>query len=322
MKSIFLDFATVSNGDLDTRGLAQAAPGLTLLDDVQQNEIIDCIAGHAIVMTNKLQLDRSVIESAPALRLIALSATGTNNVDLAAARERGVAVCNVTDYCTPSVVQHVLCVLLALTHQLAAYSREAVDGTWSGSRHFTMLQHRIRELRGCTLGVVGWGVLGRAVASACEQALGMRVIVANRPGAAPGAAPAEGRVDLDELLRVADVVTLHCPLTPATTGLIDSRRLALMKRDAVLINTARGALIDITALAEALRERRLGGAAIDVLPQEPPVDGSPLFAADLPNLIVTPHIAWGAVESRQRCLDEMVLNINDWRAGGTRRRVV
>lgn len=318
MKSVFLDFATVSNGDLDTRSLERAAPRLALLEAVRQDEIIDEIADHAIVMTNKLRLDRLIIESAPGLRLIALSATGTNNVDLEAARERGVAVCNVTDYCTPSVVQHVLGVLLFLTHQLAAYSREAVDGTWGKARHFTMLQHRIRELRGCTLGVVGWGVLGRAVAAACEQALGMRVIVARRPG---GAATAD-RVELDELLRTADVVTLHCPLTPATTGMIDRRRLELMKRDAILINTARGALIDIAALADTLRARRLGGAAIDVLPQEPPVDGSPLFAPDLPNLIVTPHIAWGAVESRQRCLDEMALNIEDWRTGGTRRRVV
>ncbi|MFM8844288.1 MAG: NAD(P)-dependent oxidoreductase [Gammaproteobacteria bacterium] len=318
MKSVFLDFATISSGDLDTRSLEDAAPGLALLEAARQNEIIDCIADHAIVMTNKLRLDRSIIESSPALRLIALSATGTNNVDLEAARERGVAVCNVTDYCTPSVVQHVLGVLLFLTHQLAAYSREAIDGTWGQARHFTILQHRIRELRGCTLGVVGWGVLGQAVAAASDKALGMQVIIANRLGGAPTA----DRVELDELLRRADVVTLHCPLTPATTGMIDRRRLALMKRDAILINTARGALIDIAALADALRERRLGGAAIDVLPQEPPIDGSPLFAPDLPNLIVTPHTAWGAVESRQRCLDEMALNIHDWRAGGTRRRVV
>lgn len=318
MKSVFLDFATISSGDLDTRSLEDAAPGLALLEAARQNEIIDCIADHAIVMTNKLRLDRSIIESSPALRLIALSATGTNNVDLEAARERGVAVCNVTDYCTPSVVQHVLGVLLFLTHQLAAYSREAIDGTWGQARHFTILQHRIRELRGCTLGVVGWGVLGQAVATACDKALGMQVIIANRLGGAPTA----DRVELDELLRRADVVTLHCPLTPATTGMIDRRRLALMKRDAILINTARGALIDIAALADALRERRLGGAAIDVLPQEPPIDGSPLFAPDLPNLIVTPHTAWGAVESRQRCLDEIARNIHDWRAGGTRRRVV
>lgn len=318
MRSVFLDFATLSSGDLDTCVIEQSAPGLTLLEAVPQQEVLERIADHAIVMTNKLRIDRTIIEQSPQLRLIALSATGTNNIDLDAARDHGVAVCNITDYCTPSVVQHVLGVLLSLTHHLAEYSRDAVDGTWGQGKHFTILQHRIRELRGLTLGVVGWGVLGRAVASACETALGMRVIIANRPGSEP----LPGRVDLDELLRVADVVSLHCPLTPATTGMIDARRLGLMKPDALLINTARGALIDIEALAAALRASRIGGAAIDVLPQEPPVSGSPLFDAELRNLIVTPHIAWGAVESRQRCLDEVAANVADWRSGGTRRRVV
>lgn len=318
MRSVFLDFATLSNGDLDTQIIERSAPGLTLLESTRQEEVAERVAGHAIVMTNKLRIDRRIIERSPEMRLIALSATGTNNIDLDAARERGIAVCNITDYCTPSVVQHVLGVLLHLTHHLAEYSREAVDGTWGRGQHFTILRHGIRELRGLTLGVVGWGVLGRAVAAACESALGMRVIIANRPGGVP----AVGRVDLDDLLRLADVVTLHCPLTPTTTGMIDARRLGLMKPDAVLINTARGALIDIDALVTSLREGRLGGAAIDVLPQEPPVDGSPLFAPDLRNLIVTPHVAWGAIESRQRCLDEVAANVADWRVGGTRRRVV
>jgi glycerate dehydrogenase len=270
-----------------------------------------------VVLTNKVRLTRELIEGAPALRFIGLTATGTNNIDLSAARERGVAVCNIRDYCTPSVVQHVLGVLLHLTHHLAEYSREAVDGTWTRATSFGLLHHPIRELRGRTLGIVGWGALGSAVARACESALGMQVIVADRPGGVPQ----PGRVDLDELLARADVVSLHCPLTPETTGLISAARLARMKPDAILINTARGALVDVAALAEALRARRLGGAAIDVLPEEPPVDGSPLFAPDLPNLIVTPHMAWAARESRQRCLDELAANIEDWRRGGMRGRV-
>lgn len=318
MKSVFLDFATLGSGDLETARLEAAAPGLTLLPVTPQPEVLERIAGHAIVMTNKLRLDRSIIENSPQLQLIALSATGANNLDLEAARERGVAVCNVTDYCTPSVVQHVLGVLLSLTHHLPDYSREARDGTWAKGSQFTLLGHRIRELRGRTLGVVGWGVLGQAVAQACEKALGMRILVANRPDGTP----IDGRLDLDDLLRCADVVTLHCPLTSATTNMIDERRLALMKRDAILVNTARGGLVDVDALATALRNGRLGGAAIDVLPMEPPVGGSPLFAPDLPNLIVTPHTAWAAVESRQRCLDEVAANVADWRAGGTRHRVV
>jgi glycerate dehydrogenase len=318
VRSIFLDYLTLSTGDLDPGSLHRAAPNLTLLDAAKQDEVIERIDGHEIVMLNKLRITREVMDRSSALRLVALSATGTNNVDLEAARERGIAVCNVVDYCTPSVVQHVLGVLLSLTHKLPAYSREAMDGTWAHSRHFTILNHPVRELCGRTLGVVGWGVLGQAVARACETALGMRVIVANRLGSPA----ASGRMDLDEMLQVADVVSLHCPLTPATTHMIDARRLSLMKPDAVLINTARGALIDIPALASALKEGRIGGAAIDVLPQEPPADGSLLLDPTLENLIVTPHIAWAALESRQRCLDEVAANVADWLAGGTRRRVM
>ena len=318
MRSIFLDFDTVSAGDLDPAPLQDAAPQLELAAGVRQEDVASAIAGRDIVLLNKLRITREIIATSPRLKLVALAATGTNNIDLDAARERGVAVCNIRDYCTPSVVQHVLAVMLALTHRLADYSRAAVDGTWTRSPHFTVLEYPIRELRGRTLGVIGFGVLGQAVARACESALGMRVLVAARVGSEVSA----GRVPLDTLLADADVITLHCPLTPDTTGLIDARRLGLMKRDALIINTARGALIDLAALAEALRQGQLGGAAIDVLPQEPPTAGSPLFDPDLRSLIVTPHVAWAARESRQRCLAEMAANVRDFIAGGQRGRVV
>ena len=315
--SVFLDFGTVGD-DLDPGALRTAAPGLVLHAHTQPDEVAARIAGCEVVLTNKVRLTRGLIEGAPALRLIGLTATGTNNIDLVAARERGVAVRNIRDYCTPSVVQHVLGVLLYLTHRLPQYAREAVDGTWSRAPSYGQLHQPIRDRRGRTLGIVGWGALGSEVARACESALGMQVIVADRTGSAPR----PGRIDLDELLARADVVSLHCPLTPETTGLISAARLARMKPDAVLINTARGALVDVAALTDALRAGRLGGAAIDVLPQEPPVDGSPLLDPTLPNLIVTPHRAWAARESRQRCLDELAANIADWRAGGDRGRVV
>lgn len=318
MRSVFLDYSTVSVGDLDPQALQAAAPNLILREATRQADVADAIAGCEIVLLNKLRMTREIIAGSNSLKLIALAATGTNNIDLEAARDHGVAVCNIRDYCTPSVTQHVLGVLLALTHRLTDYSRDATDGTWASSPHFTILRHPIRELGGRTLGVVGWGVLGKAVARACESALGMQVIVADRPGAPH----VEGRVPLDELLTRADVVTLHCPVNELTTGMIGRRELALMKSDAVLINTARGALIDVAALADALRARRLGGAAIDVLPQEPPVDGSPLFADDLPNLLVTPHTAWAARESRQRCLDSMAENVHSFLEGGRLMRVV
>lgn len=317
MSAVFLDYGTVSVGDLDAGPLRRTLPGIVLHEVSRQDQVIERAAGAAVLLVNKLQIDRAVIEATPSLRLIGLTATGTNNVDLLAARERGITVCNIRDYCTPSVAQHVLGCILALTHRYADYTRLARE-QWGQSPQFTMLDFPIRELRGRVLGVVGWGVLGQAVAAACEAALGMRVLIAQRAGGDPQ----PYRVALHDLLPQVDVLTLHCPITPQTRGLIGRRELALMKPDALIINTARGALIDIDGLADVLRAGRLGGAAIDVLPQEPPTDGSPLFALDLPNLILTPHTAWAARESRQRALDEIAANVADCLAGGQRGRVV
>ena len=172
MRSVFLDYSTVSVGDLDPQALQAAAPNLVLREATRQADVADAIAGCEIVLLNKLRMTREIIAGSNSLKLIALAATGTNNIDLEAARDHGVAVCNIRDYCTPSVTQHVLGVLLALTHRLADYSRDATDGPWASSPHFTILRHPIRELGGRTLGVVGWGVLGKAVARACDSALG------------------------------------------------------------------------------------------------------------------------------------------------------
>lgn len=318
MRSVFLDYATVAYGrDLDTASLIEALPGLALRDHTPQHEVAQQIAGHDVVLVNKLLLTREVIESTPSLRLIALAATGTNNVDLEAARSRNVAVCNVRDYCTTSVVQHVLGMLLLLTQRLREYDALVRSGAWRRGEQFCLLDHPIRELAGRTLGIVGHGTLGKGVAHAARHALGMDVLIANRPGGASVA----GRMDLDDLLPRVDVLSLHCPLTPATLGLIGADRLARMRPDAILVNTARGGLVDAQALADALRARRLGGAAIDVLTQEPPIDGNPLLDGNIPNLIVTPHIAWAAREARQRCIDEMAANVADFAAGGRRGRV-
>lgn len=317
--AVFLDYGTVSSqGDLDPTPLLRVMPGLELRHTTAQDQVDAVVADAAIVLLNKLRITRATIAGAPRLRLILLSATGTNNVDLDAAREHGVGVCNLRDYCTASVTQHVLGVMLLLTHRLREYDRLVRDGAWQRGEHFCLLDHPIRELAGRKLGIVGHGVLGSAVARAARLALGMEVLVARRPG---GERP-PGRLDLDDLLPQVDVLSLHCPLTPRTQGLLDARRLARMKPDALLINMARGALVDSAALAEALRAGRLGGAAIDVLPQEPPVDGNPLLAPDVPNLIVTPHIAWAARDARQRCLDEMALHVEDYLRGGRRGRVV
>ena len=292
-------------------------PGLEFFGSTDEAQVTERIADAEIVLLNKFALSRDRLYAATRLKLICLAATGTDNVDLAAARERDIAVCNVRGYCSQSVMQQVWAMILGLTQHVQEYTDLAKDGSWVRSEVFTVLKLPIRELSGLTFGVVGWGELGRATAKAA-QAFGMRVIIANRPGG-----PREpGRYDLDSLLAMSDVISLHCPLTPATRHLIGVRELALMKPNALLINTARGGLIDGQALAAALKAGRLGGAGIDVLPQEPPVDGDPLLDPRIPNLLLTPHIAWAAREARQRCLDEIAANVRDFLAGGRRARVV
>jgi glycerate dehydrogenase len=317
MRSVFLDFATVSHDDVDPAPLRDAGTDLIVYAATPQSAVGERIRDIEIVITNKLRLDRQLIEDAPRLRLVCLAATGTDNVDLAAAADRGVGVCNITGYCTRSVVQHVFAVMLSLTQHVEAYRALLRAGAWRASPQFCLLDYPIRELAGRTLGIIGLGELGQAVATVAG-AFGMRVLVAERPGGPR----ADGRVALDILLATADVVSLHCPLKDNTRGLIGARELSLMRNDALLINTARGALIDSAALAEALRAGQIGGAAIDVLSQEPPVDGDPLLADDIPNLIVTPHVAWAAREARQRAVNLIADNIRSFLSGGTRGRVV
>jgi glycerate dehydrogenase len=316
MKAAFLDYDTVSNGDLDTAGLRSAVDALVLFD-LDESRSLEQMRDADIVLVNKLALTRELLHGAEKLKLVTLAATGTNNVDLVAARERGIGVCNLQAYCTASVVQQVWALILSLTQHIPEYSRISRDGSWVKDEAKAVLAHPIRELNGRIFGVIGWGELGKATARIAES-FGMRVVIANRPGA-PRAAD---RLDLDELLIIADIVSCHCPLTDATRGMIGARRLALMKPGALLINTARGALIDSAALAAALQAGRLAGAGLDVLPEEPPVHGNPLLDLDIPNLLVTPHVAWSAREARQRCLDEMAENIRDFRRGGRRGRVV
>ena len=316
MRAVFLDFGTVSSGDLDTGSLEQALPGIAFREQTPQGDVAARMAGFEVVLANKSVIDRAAIAANPQLRLIALTATGVDNVDIAAARAAGIAVCNLRDYCTPSVVQHVFAMLLALTHRLADYGALVRSGGWSQAGQFSVFPYPIRELSGRVFGIVGFGALGRATARTAKS-FRMTVEVANRPGGDRAA----GRSDLDELLPRLDVLSLHCPLTDATRGLISRTRLAQMKPDAVLINTARGALVDTAALADALRAGRLGGAGIDVLEREPPPADHPLLATDIPNLIVTPHVAWAARESRQRCLDELALNVIAFHAGERRNRV-
>ena len=272
-----------------------------------------------VVLCNKLRLGADAIACAPRLALIAVTATGTDNVDLVAAGARGIRVCNVRDYAEASVAEHTLMLMLALARSLGPYRAAVEEGEWSRSPFFCLHSHPVLELQGARLGVVGFGSLGRAVAR-LAAALGMDIRLARFPGRVAAPAPFP-RVPLAELLAWAEVLTIHCPLTEQTRGLIGAAQLARMRPGALLINTARGGIVDEFALIEALRGGRLGGAAIDTLELEPPAPDAPLLRARLPNLIVTPHIAWASQAARQRLVDQVAEVIGSWRAG-TARNVV
>jgi glycerate dehydrogenase len=322
MKAVFLEYDTVSDGDLDISGLSATVDDLQLVAS-SASDIPELIRGAEVVLLNTMVFPSELMQRSAKLKLLAVAGTGTDNIDLIGAKERGIGVCNVPGYCTASVVQHVWALILSLTQHLSEYSRLSIDGSWAAGEPLMELRHPIRELIGRTLGVVGWGELGQGAARVAE-AFGMRVVIARRRGGAEGGGGDGGqdRVELDALLAMSDIVSLHCPLNDTTRGLIGARELALMKPDALLINTARGALVDGHALAVALRAGRLGGAGIDVLPQEPPPGDDPLLGPGIPNLIVTPHVAWAAREARQRCIDQMAANIKDFVGGGRRSRVV
>ncbi len=317
MTGIFLDTATLQRGDLNFVQLTAALPAWKYHDATPTVQVAQRIAQAEVVVSNKAYVGAEALAAAEKLKLICVIATGTNNVDLVAAKAQGVAVCNVTGYAPPSVSQHVFALILALVTQLERYRVAVKDGAWQRASSFCMLDYPIWELAGKTIGIVGYGSLGQAVARVAE-AFGMRVLIAARPGQLPGAT----RVPLHDLLPQADVVSLHCPLTQQTQGLIGAPELALMQPHALLINTARGGIVDETALAQALRKHRLGGAGVDVLSVEPPVNGNVLLAADIPNLIVTPHIAWASREARQRLVDETAKNISAFLRGEARNRVV
>jgi glycerate dehydrogenase len=314
----FLDFATLGP-NVDTKTL-EALVNIRYHDCSDLFEVGARVANCEIAIVNKSKIGADAIREASRLKLIALVATGSDNVDLAAAKERGVAVANIRDYCSVSLSQHVFALVLALTQQINRFDALVREGAWQQSRTFAMFDFPIRELTGRTLGIVGWGTLGQAVAKLGE-AFGMRVIVAARLGTPRSEVP-QDRVHFDDLLEQADVLTLHCPLNATTKHMISAAQLRRMKRDALLINTARGGLIDSQALADALKQGEIGGAGIDVLPTEPPPEDQPLLAPDIPNLIVTPHVAWAAKEARQRALDQVTENIADFLAGGRLRRLV
>ncbi|MFF3701767.1 MULTISPECIES: 2-hydroxyacid dehydrogenase [Pseudomonas] len=315
-RAVFLDHSSLDLGDLDLSRLRGCFDELQLHPTTAPHEVAERLQGASVAITNKVHLDAAALAACPDLRLILVSATGTNNVDLQAARAQGIVVSNCQGYGTPSVAQHTLALLLALATRLPDYQQAVADGKWAQARQFCLLDFPIVELEGKTLGLLGHGELGGAVARLAE-AFGMRVL----SGQLPGRPARDDRLSLAELLPQVDALTLHCPLNDSTRNMIGAAELALLKPGAFVVNTARGGLIDEQALADALRSGHLGGAATDVLSVEPPVNGNPLLAGDIPRLVVTPHSAWGAVEARQRIVGQLAENAEAFLQGNPRRVV-
>jgi len=308
MQGVFLDAESLDRDDIDFDALRGTLPDWTFHARTLPAETADRIKHSQIVVSNKVVLDRAVLKSAPDLKLVCVAATGTNNVDLVAASDLGVAVCNVVHYATPSVVQHVFALITALNTRLLDYQGAVQNGKWGQSDQFCLLDFPIRELEGLTLGIVGYGELGKAVARAAE-CFGMRVLVSQRPGTTTASGTNLKRIPLAELLPQVDILSLHCPLTEQTRNLIGANELGMMKNTALLVNTARGGIVDEQALADALVAGRIAGAGIDTLTEEPPANGNVLLNPDLPNLILTPHIAWASRSARQRLVDGVAANI-------------
>lgn len=303
IRAVFLDHASLDLGDLDFTALRDCFDELTLHDASETAQVSERLQGATVAITNKVRLDAEVFTNCPDLKLVLISATGTNNVDLDAARAHGVTVCNCQGYGTPSVAQHCLMLLLALATRLPDYHAAVRAGRWQQAKQFCLLDFPIIELEGKTLGLLGHGELGSAVGRLAE-AFGMRVLL----GQLPGRPARADHLPLTDLLPHIDALSLHCPLTEQTRDLIGARELGLMRPGALLVNTARGGLVNEQALADALRSGHLGGAATDVLSEEPPINGNPLLADDIPRLIITPHSAWGSREARQRIVGQLTEN--------------
>ena len=315
-KGVVLDADTLGLSDIDLGSITELPVEWEIDGNSHPDQVAEQIASAHVIITNKVPVGAVDMAASPQLKLIAVAATGVNIIDLQAARAADIAVCNCVRNGTESVVQHTFALLLALNTRLLDYHRDCMTGRWQQSPMFCLLDYPVEELSGKTLGIVGYGELGRGVARIAE-AFGMEVKMACLPGRA-----SEGRTPLLELLPQVDVLSLHCPLTEQTRNLIGNAELALMKPSALLLNVARGGIVDEAALATALRNGEISGAGVDVLSEEPPRNGSPLLAPDIPNLLVTPHSAWSSQRARQTLVNQIAENIRAFLGGKPKRLVI
>nr|WP_086963804.1 D-2-hydroxyacid dehydrogenase [Oceanisphaera avium] len=287
-------------------------------NDTLANQVVERLSHADIVLINKVSLTSDMLAQLPKLKLVALAATGCDNVDLEACKRAGIAVCNVRDYSKSSVPEHALSLMMALSRNLHAYRSSIVEGRWQESGQFCYFDYPVRDLQGQTLGLIGYGTIAKDLEQrAC--ALGMKVIIAARKGQTTP----KGRVSFEQLLGEADIISLHCPLNEDTRHLIGEAEFKQMKNDALLVNVGRGGLVDETALLLALKNKQIGGAGFDVVTAEPPAVENPLMQAlAYPNFILTPHIAWASQASMQRLADQLIDNIEAFVAGNAQNRVV
>ena len=271
------------------------------------DEIVERLQGITIAIINKIPMREEALRQLPDLKLIAVAATGTDVVDKAYCKARGIVVSNIRNYAFNTVPEHVFALAFALRRNLMAYRDDVRTGRWQECNQFCFFDYPIRDMRGSTLGIVGFGAIGKSLARIAE-AFGLRVL-------AYDAVSQPRLVDFETILRESDIISLHVPLTPQTRNMVGAKELAMMKRDAILINTGRGGLVDEHALADALKNGTIGGAGFDVLTTEPPKSGNILLDLRLPNLIVTPHVAWASQEAMQILADQLIDNIEAFAAG-------
>lgn len=310
MRIVVLDGYVLCPGDLDFSALCELGD-VTVYDRTPQEEIISRIAGAQAVITNKAPITAAVMDACPDLCYIGVTATGYNIVDVAAAKERGIVVTNVPAYSTMAVVQHAMALLLHASSRVYAYDARVKDGAWTASRDFCFYAEPMQELFGATMGVVGFGSIGRAMTrAAC--ALGMDVVVYTAHPSEDRREPGMRFVTFDELLEQSDVISLHCPLTDETRGIIGAQAIDKMKTGAMVINTARGPLVDALAMSRALESGKIACYMADVMDVEPPRADDPLLSA--PNTVITPHVAWAPLQTRKRLLDVVISNLRAYLA--------
>lgn len=310
-QAVFLDLGSTSHADLDLSHLNQVCESITYWDHTSLLQRIEHIGKAEIIITNKVLIDAPILEALQTqIKLICIAATGTNNVDLVTAKRLGIPVTNIRHYANQSVAEHTLALIFTLRRQIIAYRQALQQGAWQASPHFCLLDYPMPPIAGSTLAILGYGTLGQAVAQLARQ-VSMQILLAEQPNAPIR----EGRVSFEQALAQADVLSLHCPLTEQTRHLMNAERLQQMKSTALLINTARGGIVDEVALVQALKAGWIGGAGIDVLAKEPPDAASPLLQVNLPNLIVTPHVAWASQTARQTLVDQLASIIQSWQQG-------